>query len=540
MNAIGNLTLNVVGLYVRLSEEDRNKLNEGDDSESIRNQKLLLTEYAIEQGWQIYRIYCDDDWSGLDSKRPQFNQLIKDCEDGKINIVLCKTQSRFTRDAELVEKYIHNKFLEWGIRFVSILDHSDTNVKGNKKARQINGLINEWYCEDLSENIREVFQAKMRNGEYIASFAPYGYIKEGKEIVVDEYAANVVRRIFKLYLEGNGTHRIAQMLYEEGYEKPSVYKQKIQKLKWHSPNCTDKELWGHTTINRILRNEFYIGTMIQSKETTVSYKNKKRIQKKRDEWIVFEDYHEPIITKETFYAVQKLLDAKRQSKKRKGVSHMLAGKIHCANCGATMLLNGSYKRTEYGSQLVHQIFKCKNYCLSRGKLCEYSNKIYYDEVCDAVNNELISIVSAFLEDSKNKAKVMSYLQETQEENDLLSGYERESNTLKRKIDERVNAMSQLYLDKVSNTLSEAQYNLLFSRFQDEICVMQQKLESVTNKIREQSVQKENRFNVTELVNNFKNYGKLNHEVCSKYIDDILIGTDENGNRTIEVKWNISE
>ena len=164
MNTLDNSVHNLAGLYVRLSEEDRNKLCKEDDSESIRNQKLLLTEYAIEQGWQIYKIYCDDDWSGMDSKRPQFNQMIKDCESGKINIVLCKTQSRFTRDAELVEKYIHNKFLEWGIRFVSILDHSDTSVRGNKKARQINGLINEWYCEDLSENIREVFQAKIFNG----------------------------------------------------------------------------------------------------------------------------------------------------------------------------------------------------------------------------------------------------------------------------------------------------------------------------------------------------------------------------------------
>ena len=111
MNAFKTLEMNVVGIYVRLSDEDRNKFSKEDDSESIKNQKLLLTEYAINQGWQIYHIYCDDDWSGLDSKRPQFNQLIKDCEDGKINIVLCKTQSRFTRDAELVEHYLHNKFL---------------------------------------------------------------------------------------------------------------------------------------------------------------------------------------------------------------------------------------------------------------------------------------------------------------------------------------------------------------------------------------------------------------------------------------------
>lgn len=538
MNTLDNSAHNLAGLYVRLSEEDRNKLCKEDDSESIRNQKLLLTEYAIEQGWQIYKIYCDDDWSGMDSKRPQFNQMIKDCESGKINIVLCKTQSRFTRDAELVEKYIHNKFLEWDIRFVSILDHSDTSVRGNKKARQINGLINEWYCEDLSENIREVFQAKMRNGEYLASFAPYGYVKEGKNIVVDEYAANVVRKIFNLYLQGYGTHRIARILYEEGYDKPSVYKQKVQKLRWYSPNQKDVELWGHTTINRILRNEVYIGTMCQSKETTLSYKNSKRIQKKRNDWIIFENYHEPIISKETFYAVQRLLDGKRQSGKHKGVSHIMAGKIHCSCCGATMLLNGSYTRTKYGNRLVHKVFKCKNYSLSNGKLCAYSNKIFYDDVCDAVNRELMAIVSDFLKDSQNEERVIKSLQESENSNDECECFEREADDAKRKIEKRINAMSQLYLDKTSNVLNEAQYNILFSKFQDEIYVLQEKLETLNDRIRERNIQKENKFNVAELVKNFGKYGKLNHEVCAKYIDDVLIGTDAAGNRTIEIKWNI--
>lgn len=530
---------NAAGLYVRLSEEDRNKLNKEDDSESIRNQKLLLTEYAVNQGWQIYKIYCDDDWSGLDSKRPQFNRMIKDCELGKINIVLCKTQSRFTRDAELVEKYIHNKFLEWGIRFVSILDHSDTNIRGNKKARQINGLINEWYCEDLSENIREVFQAKMRNGEYLASFAPYGYIKKGKNIVIDEYAANVVRRIFSLYLQGYGTHRIAGILYEEGYEKPSVYKQKIQKLNWNSPNCSNMKLWGHTTINRILRNEIYIGTMCQSKETTVSYKNKKRITKDRDDWIIFENYHEPIVSKKDFYAVQKLLDSKRQSGKHKGISHLFAGKIHCSCCGAAMLLNGTYSKTKYGNKLVHRIFKCKNYCLSHGELCAYSNKIGYEDVCDTVNGEVMKMALKFLENTKNKNKVISSLKDLKKENGKLNTHEREFNILKRKIDERVNAISQLYLDRVANKLTESQYNTLFFRFQDDICNTKAKLELLSKKIGELNIKEENTFNAAEIVENFSKYGKINHEVCSKYIDDVLIGTDETGRRTIEIKWNIS-
>ena len=147
-----------VGIYCRLSDEDRFKKDKNDDSESIANQKSMLLKYALNKNWEVVNVYSDDDYSGADINRPKFNELLKDCEEGKIDIVLCKTQSRFSRDMEIVEKYIHNKFIEWGIRFVSIVDNADTQVKGNKKARQINGLINEWYLEDLSDNIRSSLQ----------------------------------------------------------------------------------------------------------------------------------------------------------------------------------------------------------------------------------------------------------------------------------------------------------------------------------------------------------------------------------------------
>ena len=138
-----------VAIYCRLSDEDKNKINISDDSESIQNQKTLLTKYAIQNEWDIYKIYSDDDYSGLDKDRPEWNQMLNDAETKKFNIVLCKSQSRFTRDMELVEKYLHNKFVEWGIRFIGLTDNSDTSNKGNKKQRQIMGLSNEWYCEDV-------------------------------------------------------------------------------------------------------------------------------------------------------------------------------------------------------------------------------------------------------------------------------------------------------------------------------------------------------------------------------------------------------
>ena len=187
-----------MGIYTRLSEEDRNKANPEDDSNSIQNQKSMLIQYALAQGWEIYNIYSDDDYTSSDRRRPEFNKLLSDAEAGKFDIVLCKTQSRFTRELELVEKYIHGLFPLWGIRFVSIVDNADTANKGNKKSRQINGLVNEWYLEDMSENIRSVLTNRRENGHHIGSFAPYGYKKDPDvkgHLIIDEEAAAIVREI---------------------------------------------------------------------------------------------------------------------------------------------------------------------------------------------------------------------------------------------------------------------------------------------------------------------------------------------------------
>ena len=150
-----------VGIYLRLSNEDRDKANKDDDSESIKNQRNMLIDYvARHPEFALIDEYCDEDLSGAGTYRPEFERLIRDCENRKLDIVLCKSQSRFSRDMEIVEKYINNKFKEWNIRFIGLSDNADTEILGNKKSRQINGLVNEWYLEDVSNNIRSAFNSK--------------------------------------------------------------------------------------------------------------------------------------------------------------------------------------------------------------------------------------------------------------------------------------------------------------------------------------------------------------------------------------------
>ena len=286
-----------VAIYCRLSEEDKNKLSKDDDSESIQNQKSMLIEYAVQKEWEIYNIYSDDDYTGSDRNRPAFNQLLKDAESHKFDIVLCKTQSRFTRELEIVEKYIHGLFPIWNIRFVSIVDNADTENKGNKKARQINGLINEWYLEDMSDNIKSVLTNKRRNGVHIGAFALYGYQKDPHQkghLIVDEEAAQVVREVFTLFSQGMGKSAIARYLNEKGIPNPTEYK-RMHGLRYKQPVTKQSTLWKYFAVADMLVNEIYIGNMVQGKYGSVSYKSKKNKPIPKEQWIRVEGTHEPII-----------------------------------------------------------------------------------------------------------------------------------------------------------------------------------------------------------------------------------------------------
>lgn len=217
-----------VVLYLRLSDEDRNKLSKDQLSESIKNQEKMLTAYALKHNWKIVGVFNDEDWSGSDATRPDFNNMIDMCKNGETDIVLCKTQARFARDMELVEKYIHNLFHQWNIRFVTIVDKIDNAKRETKKASQILGLTDEWYIEDTSLNIRKTLNSKRENGEVTASFAPYGWLKDPENknhFIPDPITAPIVKRIFyDEFKVGYGLGTIAKHLNDDNIPSPYEYK----------------------------------------------------------------------------------------------------------------------------------------------------------------------------------------------------------------------------------------------------------------------------------------------------------------------------
>ncbi len=326
-----------VAIYCRLSEEDKNKNHENDESNSIKNQKSMLLNYAKERDWTVFKIYSDDDYAGADRNRPQFNMLLKDAEKSKFDVILCKTQSRFTRELELVEKYLHGLFPLWGVRFVSVVDNADTANKGNKKARQINGLVNEWYLEDMSENIRSVLTDRRLNGFHIGSFALYGYKKDPENkghLLIDEEAAKVVKEVFSLFSDGVGKTAIARILNEKNIPNPTEYK-RLQGLNYKQAKNKNGTLWKYFSISDMLKNQIYIGNLVQGKYGSESYKTKKNIPKPKNEWIIFEGAHEAIIDKDLWEKVQSRLAQNTRSFSG-GTEGIFARRVFCESCGYTM------------------------------------------------------------------------------------------------------------------------------------------------------------------------------------------------------------
>ena len=335
-----------VALYCRLSEEDKNKLSATYESNSIQNQKTLLIQYANQQHWDIYDIYIDDDYTGSDRSRPAFNRLLDDAKSHAFDIILCKTQSRFTRELELVEKYIHGLFPIWGIRFISIVDNADTADKSNKKMRQINGLLNEWYLEDMSENIRSVLTARRKCGLHIGSFAVYGYLKDPTRkghLIIDCEAAEIVQEVFTLFAQGYGKTAIARILNQRHVPCPAEYK-KLNGLKYNGQKETTNALWRYNTISKMLTNEIYIGNMVQGRYGSISYKTKQNKPRPKDQWYIVEATHEPIISKELWDRVQSLI-SQRIKPFHSGNIGIFSGKVRCANCGCIMrsIKNGKYR-----------------------------------------------------------------------------------------------------------------------------------------------------------------------------------------------------
>lgn len=330
--------------YIRLSREDGDK----SESDSVANQRKLITEFLKgKEEFAIYDIYIDDGYTGTNTNRPAFRRMIADMEEGRINCVIVKDLSRFGRDYIDTGRYVERFFPEHDIRFISIIDHIDSLKQAYDMLLPIKNIFNEQYARDISQKIHASVNTKQKAGEFIGAFPSYGYRKsEGdkNKLVIDPYAAEVVRKIFEWYIGGCGKLRIAALLNQQGIVCPSEYKKRCGDHYRNSKKLDSTVYWTYSTVNRVLQNEMYIGNMVQGRKIQ-NLRGKAKVRERKD-WIVVSDTHERILDLSTWEKAQELLKRRTRNPCLEDHVGIFAGYLKCGDCGRALVKKKS--RSESG------------------------------------------------------------------------------------------------------------------------------------------------------------------------------------------------
>ena len=451
-------------VYLRLSREDGDVADGGKQvSNSIANQKELVMDYLKSHPEiTVVSTYTDDGFSGVNFERPEFQRMLSDIREEKIDCVIVKDLSRFGRNYIESGRYIEKIFPMLGIRFIAITDGYDSinEDMGTDMIIPFKNLINDAYCRDISIKIRSHMGIKRRNGEYIGAFAAYGYLKDEdnrNHLVVDEYAADVVRDIFTMKICGMSQQAIADKLNADGILAPLQYKKRIGVSLESSFQKTVKPKWSYNAVLRILKNEVYTGTVVQGKCTTPNYKIKKRIHREESEWIRVEDMHEAIISKSEFDLVQELLLRDTRVAPEKSEVFLLAGMVYCADCGEPMVRKtvpaGDKKYVYYVcSGNKRDKGTCSSHCFPAKKLIR--------TVTETVSTHIGKMIAL-----SEAVEIISKTESTKP--DILK-YEDRISKLREEVESCNSRKKNLYEDFKDEILSKEEYSMLRDRYQKQL------------------------------------------------------------------------
>ena len=425
-----------LGKYIRLSKEDL--LRGRDESNSVINQRRLLEQYHQTHLDEFHDgteqdVYVDDGKTGTDTDREDFQRLLADVYSGRINCVIVKDLSRLSRNYTDAGNLIENLFVRLNVRFISLAEGVDSYRNPDSVSNiivPITNVMNDQYCYQTSKKIRQVFDMKRRNGEFIGSYAPYGYVKDPNDkhaLLVDPEAAEVVKSIFSLFLSGMNKRGITYYLNDHGTLCPTAYKQQ-QGLKYNAPNAQGNPMWSTITIDTILKNRVYVGDMVQGRQRVKSYKIHIQEKVPEEEWFIVENTHEAIIDRETFAKVQSLLKRDTRTAPKAKQLYLFSGFLKCADCGRAMsriaskgiyvyYQCGTYKSLSKKACTMHSI---KSDRLEAGVLFAIQQQVHlaltYSEFVARINSApLKKSKSKRLEDTiaakeKELAKIMRYKQ----------------------------------------------------------------------------------------------------------------------------------
>lgn len=525
-------------VYLRLSKEDSDlSLHDNKkESNSITNQKLIIKEFlkAMPEV-EIYDYYIDDGYSGSNFERPDFKRMREDIYEGKVNMVIVKDFSRFGREYIDTGRYIQKIFPRLGIRFISVIDHFDSNAATANDMHllvPVKNFVNDNYCRDISQRVRTHQEAMRKNGLYIGAYVAYGYKKDSDDkntIVIDEQAADIVKKIFTWRLSGMNVYSIVSKLNELGIPSPMAYK-RMQGINFKTGfSKGNQTMWCDSTVYGILKNKIYVGVLEQGKKSRISYKVKKTVNKPRDEWAVLEDNHDAIISKSDFKKVEQLSkrDTKR-SKEERNV-YLFSGMLFCKDCKKQMTRRCTkYKGKQYVSYICSTYNKqqgCTRHGIKEEQITEIVLKALQEQIELVGKLKNMLDIAVFTKDhTKDFTKDLTNDLPNSVKEDLIA-YDMRIKEKKIEHSQCSGVISTLYDDLQEGIIKEEEYVNYRRIYEEKLRLLESQIISITKEMDMLIENKKKSRDWIRQVYDLGNLTELNRLILVSLVDRIYCGED---------------
>ena len=519
----------ITALYERLSRDDE---LEG-ESNSIVNQKKILEEYASKNNLTNIIHFTDDGISGTQFDRPGFMEMMNGVNTGNIGCIIVKDMSRLGRDYLKVGQCMEI-LRQKGVRLIAINDNVDSFYREDDFT-PFRNIMNEWYARDTSRKIQSTFRSKGESGKHTASTPPYGYIKYEKDKdkwIVDEKAAQIVRRIFNLTMDGAGPYKIAKILEADKIDIPAYHQQKMGYGLHQSKNFEYPYRWCSSTIASILKKKEYLGHTVNFK-TRKHFKDKKSKYVSEDKWLIFENTHEAIIDQETFDNVQRIRGNVKRYPDGWGEYHPLTGLMYCADCGSKMYVHrtNNYKNIPY--------YVCSNYKkVPCGTLCPSAHRIKAEVVLNLLQETLKDIKNYLGEDNEAFIRSIENEMEEKEKVDIEKQRVRLINN-KSRIQELERLMCRIYEDMILEKIPSSRYEILNSQYETEQRALNKEIKDLELVISRYENETDRVRKFISLISRYENFNELTNTMINEFVEKIIIHErDRKGSQTSKQKIEI--
>jgi len=506
-------------LYMRLSKANKDDSSPTDESGSIETQRMILRQYAAEQGFQVADEYVDDGWSGTNFIRPGFQRMMADIEAGKVNCVITKDLSRLGRESTQMGMYLDFTFANMGVRYIAIAEGVDTE-KGMSEIVPFHNLFNEWHAKNTSDKVKNAFQAKFRNGERISAYAPIGYVKDPERpnhLIIDEENRWIVEEMFDLAAHGAGAAKIQRHLMAEKVPTPAWINYQRNGTFAHifrNEPEGKRYQWTIAQVRQILKDETYIGNTIHHRQGNISFKNKKRIRKPEDEWVRVEGTQEAIISNDVFELVQQLAKQRHREQKDQ-TTQIFAGLVRCADCGWSMRFATNKQRKE-----PYSYFSCTKHGQIGKSVCTM-HYIRYDVLYPYVLSRLQYWAAEARQDPEKLLQKL--LNEGDKE--FARANKKAASELKqakKRLDTVDTMYSQLYENHVSGRINERNFLKLSEQYQREQDELEMKIAELTEQLEQERQDSNNAHKWIALIEQYTDLQELTAEVLNTLIEKILV------------------